>query len=199
MHLAAVQSVAFSPDCKHIASGSGDKRIVISDLDGHEVAVLEGHSGPVTGISYCPDGETLASASDDCSARIWDLNQLISTKTRAQSAQQVMATSQSQELRAERLREMIPRPVLGSETVGPVSSNEAKARKRFEEVFDSLAVQTLKYGLSLRGIEKLYARVKSLFDQGHFNGCEWKEFPNNTVLECVTRFEDLTTQHVVYM
>ncbi|MEB3830402.1 AAA-like domain-containing protein, partial [Phormidium sp. CCY1219] len=35
---------------------------------------LEGHSDWVTSVSFSPDGKTLATASDDCTARVWDLS-----------------------------------------------------------------------------------------------------------------------------
>src|SRR5262245_12843140 len=34
---------------------------------------LRGHRGPVVGLAYSPDGQTLASASADGTARLWDV------------------------------------------------------------------------------------------------------------------------------
>ena len=51
-------------------------------------------------------------------------------------------------------------------------------------------------GLTLGGLRKMEATVRQLCLDGHFNTL--RTFPDGTVCPPVSRFEDLTTTHVVY-
>lgn len=73
-HTAEVQSIAYSPDGKWIASGSDDQTIKIWDAaQGTLVKTLKGNSGFVRSISFSGDGSTLAGASTDGMINIYDV------------------------------------------------------------------------------------------------------------------------------
>ena len=69
-----MQSVAYSPNGRHIVSGSGDGTIRIWDAEtGTAVGnPLQGHNAQVQSVAYSPDGRHIISGSDDCTIRIWD-------------------------------------------------------------------------------------------------------------------------------
>jgi WD40 repeat protein len=67
-------ATSFDPSGARIAVGSdaGPMAAVIDVESGDEVFTLEGHSGVVTDIAWSPDGRSIATASQDRSARIFD-------------------------------------------------------------------------------------------------------------------------------
>jgi hypothetical protein len=75
-HAGGVTSVRFSPDGRHLVSGSQDRTARVWDVSsqetGREILALRGHAGTVADVAYSPDGNRLATASDDRTVRVWD-------------------------------------------------------------------------------------------------------------------------------
>ncbi len=70
--------VAFSPNSQNLVIASADNLIYKYNLNGQRLRIFNGHEGEVNKISFNPDGDLLASASDDFTVRLWLQNTNIS-------------------------------------------------------------------------------------------------------------------------
>lgn len=74
-HQAAVLSVDWSPDGAMLAAGLGSaaKEVTLWDVaTGRQTLTLKGHAGSVYGVAWSPDGNVLATCSEDRTVRLWD-------------------------------------------------------------------------------------------------------------------------------
>ncbi|MEM7077163.1 MAG: caspase family protein [Pseudomonadota bacterium] len=70
-----LEAVAVSPDGRLAAVGGSGGFVEVLTLPGLEPRYrLQGHEGTVFGIDFSPDGQRLATASADGTARLWDLD-----------------------------------------------------------------------------------------------------------------------------
>ena len=69
------QTIAFSPDGKIIAAGSGDgeNAIHLFNIEGKPIITLFRHSAPLSSLAFSADSKTLFSGSRDRTIIIWNL------------------------------------------------------------------------------------------------------------------------------
>jgi WD40 repeat protein/uncharacterized caspase-like protein len=87
-----INSVAFSPDGKVIASCSYHAIKLWDAATGTQLRSLEGHAGEVWSVAFSPDGKVIASGSDDHTIKLWDASngaQLRSLEGHADTARSV--------------------------------------------------------------------------------------------------------------
>ncbi|KAF3890175.1 MULTISPECIES: WD40 domain-containing protein [Nostocales] len=73
-HSATVWRVAFSPDGKMVATGSGDNTVKLWNLEGKLLRTFKGHTAAIWGVAFSPDGKILASGSVDATVKLWKLD-----------------------------------------------------------------------------------------------------------------------------
>ena len=73
-----VESLAFSPDSRHIASPWDDQTVAIWDVDqgAQKLASVQGHLGDITSCGWSPDGTLIASGDRDTIVMLWDARTL---------------------------------------------------------------------------------------------------------------------------
>jgi WD40 repeat protein len=76
-----VKVLVFTPDGKHLVSGSRDNSIRLWDVKtGIEFAILSAHVGEVNALAFSADGTTLTSGSIDGTILLWDWERIIERK-----------------------------------------------------------------------------------------------------------------------
>jgi WD40 repeat protein len=75
-HAGQVNSVAFSPDGKILASASSDNSVRLWEVSTNQPVgqPLTGHTDAVLSVALSPDGKMLASAGSDKTVRLWDVS-----------------------------------------------------------------------------------------------------------------------------
>ncbi len=68
-----VSSLNFSPDSRHLLTGSRDNIARIFDVETGEARELVGHTNIIWGTAFSPDGRMALTGSQDRTARLWDV------------------------------------------------------------------------------------------------------------------------------
>jgi WD40 repeat protein len=76
-HADWVNTLAFSPDSRWLATGSADRTAHLWDLNvpasrqASYLVVLSGHTGSINALAFSPDSRWLVTGSEDKTGRLW--------------------------------------------------------------------------------------------------------------------------------
>jgi WD40 repeat protein len=87
--------VALDPSETLIATGGADGTVQIGPISGGEPHLLLGHTGPVIGVAFSPDGRWLASGGADNTVRVWRVPNVTRTPFHVRSHDELLATLRS--------------------------------------------------------------------------------------------------------
>jgi len=74
-HTDILESVAFSPNGKHLVTGSFDNTIKVWNMStGSLLRTLRGHTESINAVTFSPDGKFILSGSFDKTVKLWDFN-----------------------------------------------------------------------------------------------------------------------------
>ena len=92
-HGGSIQTVAYSPVSSFVIASAGENReIKLWDLQNDTVTTFRGHTDQVNAITFSPNGQWLASGSDDYTFKAWDVSRRVEIK----SLQHITGRSMSQ-------------------------------------------------------------------------------------------------------
>ena len=92
-HGEGIQTVAYSPVNSSVFASAGENgQIKLWDLQNDTVTTFRGHTDQVNAITFSPNGQWLASGSDDYTFKVWD----VSLRVEIKSLQHITGRSRSQ-------------------------------------------------------------------------------------------------------
>ena len=81
-HGGGIQTVAYSPVSSFVVASAGENReIKLWDLQNDTVTTFRGHTDQVNAITFSPNGQWLASGSDDYTFKAWDVSRRVEIKS----------------------------------------------------------------------------------------------------------------------
>ncbi|MDA1050578.1 MAG: WD40 repeat domain-containing protein [Planctomycetota bacterium] len=95
----AVWCVAFGGDL--IATGGADRQLRLFEPSGKLLATLPGHTDWISGVTFSPDGKTIATSSLDRSVRTWNIEQALAAAPGVQAAAATVKENKDQLQQAE--------------------------------------------------------------------------------------------------